>query len=66
MAGHETTSTTLTWAFYELAKHPDMQDRLRAEIKDRQVRKGERGEDEWTWKDFEEMPYLNAVLKVLR
>jgi hypothetical protein len=25
---------------------------------------GARGDKEWTWKDFEEMPYLNAVLKV--
>jgi cytochrome P450 len=31
MAGHESTSTALTWAWYLLAKHPDQFDRLRAE-----------------------------------
>lgn len=64
MAGHETTSTTITWIFYELAKTPDIQDKLRSEILDRLRLKNERGEVDWTWKDFEEMPYLSAVLKV--
>ncbi|KAI0395553.1 cytochrome P450 [Xylariaceae sp. FL0594] len=32
-AGHETTATALTWAVYALSKHPDMQKRLREEIR---------------------------------
>ncbi|KAI9345169.1 cytochrome P450 [Zopfochytrium polystomum] len=32
LAGHETTSTTLTWALLHLAEHPDVQARLHAEI----------------------------------
>lgn len=32
-AGHETTSTALQWATYALCKHPDVQTRLREEIR---------------------------------
>ena len=32
-AGHETTSRALTWAIHTLARHPDIQSRLRAEIR---------------------------------
>ncbi|KAF8851573.1 putative P450 monooxygenase [Acephala macrosclerotiorum] len=32
-AGHETTSSSLTWATYLLAKHPEIQSRLREEIR---------------------------------
>jgi cytochrome P450 len=31
-AGHETTAATLTWAFYLLSEHPEIEERLRAEI----------------------------------
>jgi hypothetical protein len=41
-----------------------MQERLRTEILQRQREKHERGETEWNWKDFEEMQYLTAVMKV--
>lgn len=33
-AGHETTATAMTWAIHTLAHHPDIQSRLRAEIRD--------------------------------
>jgi cytochrome P450 len=32
IAGHETTATTLGWTFYLLSKHPEIEERLRAEI----------------------------------
>ena len=32
-AGHETTAATMTWAFYQLSQHPDIEERVRAEIK---------------------------------
>jgi cytochrome P450 len=32
LAGHDTTATTLTYALWALGTHPDMQDRLRAEV----------------------------------
>uniref|UniRef100_A0A1A9V3D3 Cytochrome P450 n=1 Tax=Glossina austeni TaxID=7395 RepID=A0A1A9V3D3_GLOAU len=34
LAGFESTSTTMSFALYELAKHPEMQERLRKEICD--------------------------------
>jgi len=32
LAGHETTALTLSWAFYLLEKHPDIEARLHAEL----------------------------------
>ncbi len=32
LAGHDTTSTTLTYALWSLGHHPDIQDRVRAEV----------------------------------
>lgn len=32
VAGHETTSNAMTWTFYLLAKHPEIQARLQAEL----------------------------------
>ena len=32
-AGHETTATALQWAIYTLCKHPDIQSRLRDEVR---------------------------------
>jgi len=32
MAGHETTANTLTWAWYLLAQHPEVEARLHAEL----------------------------------
>ena len=31
-AGHDTTATTLTYALWALGRHPDMQDKVRAEV----------------------------------
>lgn len=32
-AGHKTTARAMTWVIYTLARHPDIQSRLRAEIR---------------------------------
>ncbi|CAI5485382.1 unnamed protein product [Closterium sp. Naga37s-1] len=39
-AGHSTTAHLLTWTFYLLAKHPDWQERLRAELKQALTQQG--------------------------
>jgi len=63
LAGQETTSNTLSFAFMELAKHPDVQTRLRAEIKAMERDVHMRGHSNFTVADLENMPYLQAVLK---
>ncbi|CAI7910937.1 unnamed protein product [Closterium sp. NIES-54] len=42
LAGHGTTARLLTWTFYLLAKHPDWQERLRAELKQALTQQGAR------------------------
>ncbi|KAI0351948.1 cytochrome P450 [Trametes cingulata] len=63
LAGQETTSNTLSWAFMELAKQPHIQTRLRKEVHAMERTIRERGDADFTVADFEAMPYLQAVLK---
>lgn len=57
-AGHETTATSMAWAIYMLCCHPEMQDKLRAEVRehlgtlDRDI----------TNSDIDRMPYLQAFI----
>jgi len=60
LAGHETSSTTLTWVLFELARHPDVQSKLREEI--RATERNLNGRD-FSAADLDSMPYLAAVLK---
>jgi cytochrome P450 len=64
LGGHETTANALSWTLFELCKHPEVQTKLRLEIRAQELKIRERGESDFTWKDYESMPYLNAVLKV--
>ncbi len=60
-AGHDTSTSTLTFMMHELARHPDVADRLREE-QDRIL-----GGDPPTVEGLEQMPYLEMVLdEVLR
>lgn len=55
-AGFETTSTTMTYALFELANNQELQDRLRAEIL------AERnGNDQLTYEQILKMEYLDMV-----
>ncbi|KAL7627819.1 hypothetical protein AAE478_002014 [Parahypoxylon ruwenzoriense] len=64
-AGHETTATSMTWAVYMLSRHPEVQARLRAEIREN-LPPLDSGRDVSSL-DIDHMPYLNAVCsEVLR
>jgi cytochrome P450 family 6 len=58
IAGFETSGTTLSYALYELALNPDVQSRLREEIK--QVLDKHQGE--LTYEGMNEMSYLDMVV----
>ncbi|PVH85843.1 cytochrome P450 monooxygenase-like protein [Cadophora sp. DSE1049] len=64
-AGHETTATAMTWAIYMLCLHPEVQTKLRAEIREKLP--SVNGNEDVTTQDIDHMPYLNAVCnEVLR
>ena len=56
-AGHETTSSALTWVAYLLAVNKDVQDRLREEIRSHITSL----EEDVDHEVIDAMPYLNAV-----
>ena len=60
-AGHETTAATMSWAFYLLSQHPDVEERLRAEL--RSVLHGRLP----TFADLPKLAYMQQVIhEVLR
>ncbi|KAK3695255.1 cytochrome P450 [Podospora appendiculata] len=67
-AGHETTASSMTWAIYLLAKHTEVQKRLRAEIHQHLLPLvGGDANATVTSLDIDNMPFLNAVCnEVLR
>lgn len=64
VAGQETTASTLTWAFYELSRHPEVQARVREEIRATRAEATQRGHGELTVTDLDSMDNLLAVIKV--
>lgn len=66
LAGHETTSTALTWALYQLGLHSDLQERLRVEILDAlEVATGDDGN--LTYEALHALPLLqNVTNEVMR
>lgn len=66
-AGHETTSTALQWCVYVLCKHPDVQTRLREEIRANLPPISTENPQPPAATDIDNLPYLNAVCnEVLR
>ncbi|MBP7963680.1 MAG: cytochrome P450 [Caldilineaceae bacterium] len=61
VAGHETTALALTWAVILLAQHPDLEQRLRAELNSTLAGRTP------TMADLADLPYLDQVVsEVLR
>ncbi|KAJ4303882.1 hypothetical protein N0V88_001480 [Collariella sp. IMI 366227] len=63
-AGHETTASALTWSAYLLAKHPDIQKKLRSEVtqalgEDPQARDPPEVD---LANILKQMPYLNGIM----
>jgi cytochrome P450 len=56
-AGHETTSTSTTWALYALTKHPQVQRKLRQELLESGLG------DEPNMGDLDKLPYLDNVVR---
>lgn len=57
VAGHETTSNALTWCFYLLATHPEIQQKIHAELDDCV------GNDDVAFKHVPELRYTEMVIK---
>lgn len=64
LAGHETAANTISWLLWELCKHPEIQERLRAEVVRKRQEINERGDPDFTMDDLEAMPLLQAAMKV--
>ncbi|KAK1219199.1 hypothetical protein PQX77_018095, partial [Marasmius sp. AFHP31] len=68
LAGHETTANSISWTLLELSRHPEIQEKLRNEIREKErqllLSEGRVGSEcQFTAEDFESLPYLNAVVK---
>ena len=62
LAGHDTTASTLSWFLWEIAKHPESQERIRTEVA---AFRKQKGEEPPTAADLDNMTYTQAALKVL-
>lgn len=61
LAGHETTSTALTWALYELSMHPLIQENVRKEILEAQQINQQEGKEDFTYEELHSLPLLNNI-----
>ncbi|XP_032765468.1 cytochrome P450 4F4-like [Rattus rattus] len=58
--GHDTTASGLSWILYNLAKHPEYQERCRQEV---QELLRDRDSEEIEWDDLAQLPFLTMCIK---
>ncbi|XP_019326137.1 PREDICTED: leukotriene-B(4) omega-hydroxylase 2 [Aptenodytes forsteri] len=58
--GHDTTASGLAWLLYNLARHPQYQERCRQEV--RELLKG-RDVEEIEWEDLSRLPFTTMCIK---
>ncbi|XP_043362707.1 cytochrome P450 4F22 isoform X1 [Dermochelys coriacea] len=58
--GHDTTASGLSWVLYNLACHPEYQERCREEIKDLMR---DKESEEVEWEDLSQMPFSTMCIK---
>ncbi|XP_078299373.1 cytochrome P450 4F3 isoform X4 [Panthera onca] len=58
--GHDTTASGLSWVLYNLAKHPEYQERCRQEV---QELLRDREPKEIEWDDLAQLPFLTMCIK---
>lgn len=60
-AGHETTASAMTWALLHLCRNPEVQERLRAELKAAGIPSARDANATVTAEQLDKVPYLHAV-----
>ena len=60
VAGSDTSANTLAFTCYQLAKNPEIQEKLRNEINS--MYKGNPTKESLTYEDLQKMPYLEQVI----
>ncbi|XP_052018241.1 cytochrome P450 4F3 [Apodemus sylvaticus] len=58
--GHDTTASALSWILYNLARHPEYQERCRQEV--RELLR-DREPEEIEWDDLAQLPFLTMCVK---
>ncbi|XP_042639185.1 cytochrome P450 4F2-like [Orycteropus afer afer] len=58
--GHDTTASGLSWVLYNLARHPEYQERCRQEV---QELLRDRRSEEIEWDDLAQLPFLTMCIK---
>ncbi|KAM0747577.1 putative cytochrome P450 [Meredithblackwellia eburnea MCA 4105] len=65
LAGHETTSTALSWAAWNLSTYPDVQAKLRKEIREAREKAKAEGREELDADELNNLEYLDAYCREL-